>query len=556
MRIKILTYLLLTLSCFATACTAAFAQLKPLPEKVYVFTDRSLYVAGERIQFEAIISQAAPSDAEAISQVLYCELVTPEGYRITGAKFLIQHQIAEGCIYIPKEVISGCYYLKAYTKQMRNQSPTDFSYTFLKIVNPVISDVLAGTASDSLWASGICQTDKPDKPWFTLASTVVKPNSGNQIRMNTALIAETGLTGYSLSVAPVQTDLLVFTPEKKQHMPSGELFYPESRGLSLTGKLIDKTTNQPKQGYLVNLSLIGELSDVMACKTDSSGRFFFALPTAEGFHDIFISAEKEAGSNTSMLIDNDFSTAIATLPDPVFKLSDSEQQVAIAMAANQQVSHYFDEGSTIASDTIRVAQRAFYGYPSEVLVLDKYIQLPTLEEYFNELPSAVKIRKRQGEKYFKILENNSNLSIYKPLVMIDMVIIDDIDKILAISPQEVARIEVVTDPYVKGGFTYGGIINIISKKSDFAGIDLPSTGMFLSYRFLESTSDCAVPQAQTGNPDARNTLIWKTSLTNEERRTGIVDFATSGLRCRYKVVFRAIDARGNLYSQCSEFEVK
>ena len=40
---------------------------------------------------------------------------------------------------------------------------------------------------------------------------------------------------------------------------------------------------------------------------------------------------------------------------------------------------------------------------TKFFILINYVQLPTLEEYFNELPTLAKVRKRQGEKYFKIL---------------------------------------------------------------------------------------------------------------------------------------------------------
>ena len=40
-----------------------------------------------------------------------------------------------------------------------------------------------------------------------------------------------------------------------------------------------------------------------------------------------------------------------------------------------------------------------------------------------------------------------------------------------------------------GNITYGGIISFVSRKNNFAGIDLPKSGTFISYSFLEDCTE-------------------------------------------------------------------
>jgi hypothetical protein len=137
-----------------------------------------------------------------------------------------------------------------------------------------------------------------------------------------------------------------------------------------------------------------------------------------------------------------------------------------------------------------------------------------------------------------------------PLVLVDGVAIDDQEKILALSPTNISRIEVVNIPYKIGYMKYGGIVNIVSKKGDFAGIDLPNSGMFLNYAFLHDSCRCAITIPRTANrPDARNTLYWNPDVSITSGNVIHFSFATGDAPGRYAIVFQGIDARGTPFLQ-------
>jgi hypothetical protein len=528
-------------------------------ESVELFSDRNLYIAGEEVLFSAYIQPADGQNNSEYSSVLYCEIVTPGGDRIAGNKYLIENSSASGSITIPGDIITGIYYLRAYTKLMRNEGPSFYNYTMLKIVNPGRSEVQV--VSDNNNSSDILSAEEePAESGFPFLISIGKNQYATRDTVN-LLIETTGKDQSSwkvLSIAVVPEFSIsaekVKIPENGQS--ENELYFvSENRGLSITGRLNDNNTGNPLPGSMVNLSIMGSGRDFMAMQTDKMGRFYFSLPDYTGYRDVFLSSENTSNADPKLLVDNDFCTLPVHIPSRTFILTRQERDVAYNMAVNKQLESYFYTDSIPYLINDLYGDQVFYGKPNEILYIDNYIQLPTLEEYFNGLPTVVKVRKRQGEKYFKILGTQTELSEFDPLIMVDQVAIGDISKILAIQPANISRIEIVNELYVKGDQTYGGIINIISKRGDFAGIDLPSSGIFINFSFLSDKDHYSKINPLPNTPDTRNTLFWEPQLVLNKDNTSNVSFSVSDTPGRYQVVLNGVNSKGETYRLSTTFEV-
>jgi hypothetical protein len=77
-----------------------------------------------------------------LSRILYVDIITPDGTRVTGGKYQVELLSAHGYVKIPEESITGIYYLKSYTRFMRNGNPESYHYVMLKIINPYKTEVL------------------------------------------------------------------------------------------------------------------------------------------------------------------------------------------------------------------------------------------------------------------------------------------------------------------------------------------------------------------------------------------------------------------------------
>ncbi len=529
-------------------------------EKMSLQTDRSLYISGEKILFvSSLLFQDAPNPIEA-SKILYCELISPEGAKLAAGKFLFVNGSCSESLTIPSDLITGIYYLRVYTKVMRNEGPRAYTYAQLKIVNPGRPDVM--NPGLSVPQAGKPEPDSPNVETEKLFSIHTDKDSYLTRQKATAIVESTGAGkgwpgNFSLSVVPDSTCFLNpgFKPETKKESGKQQ-YYPEIQGISISGRLIDKQSGTALPLTRINLSILGE-KDFMAVQTDTAGYFFFSLPDLTGNRDLFLCAEFKPGLKPSIRIDNDYCPLEIRMPASSFSLSEAERKAAFNLAVNTEVESIFRNDTVQPADTAAVADRPFYGKPSQTLMIDHYVQLPTLEEYFNELPGVVRVRQQQGKPYFKFSGLQPEMNIYDPLVLIDWVAVDDMEKVMSISPQSVNRIELVNAPYIKGNFIYGGIVSIISRRGDFAGIDLPSSGVFINYKFLTPSShSVSIQDYAVSQPDARNTLYWnpQIKLTTDGRWEG--SFTTPDSPGKYIVVLKGISGDGKPGTWQSSFLVK
>ena len=529
-------------------------------ENVVLFTDRTLYIAGEQILFSAFLKSENDADTADVSRILYCELITPDGNQLCGNKYPLKGSSSSGYIDIPDNIITGIYYLRAYTRYMRNYGPGSYHYTRLKIVNPESKDVRTVTKNNNFPQIVTVEEGNnmaADSTGVSADKAVYTPGDTVRLTIDATL---SGKSSYKLLSVAVVPEFSVpahneASDSSRRYKNSG-LYYRETRGPSVTGRLIDKNSGKALPAARINLSLFGKGRDFMASVTDSSGRFFFSLPGYTGARDIFLSADNIHGADPEILADNDFCTIPIHIPAGTFVLTPMERQAALKMAINVQLGSYFKSAQIPDSMKEPDDDPPFYGKPNVSLDIDKYIRLPALEDYFNELPTLVSVRNIKGEKVLKVLGDQAGMSVFNPLILVDLVAVNDPALILKIPPSEVSRIEVVNLLYLKGDQVYGGIINIISRKGDFAGTDLPSSGIFLNYRLLAENNDYPqIHQQQPHKPDTRNTLFWNPHLLMNNNHKVTETFTLSGTPGNYLIVVKALTSTGEVKEYVSRFEV-
>ncbi|MCP3927523.1 MAG: hypothetical protein GY705_00275 [Bacteroidetes bacterium] len=104
-------------------------------ENLHLFTDRDFYLTGEEIWFSAFYSSDPNISKKQLSNVLYLELYK-NGQSYQKIKCSIREGIAQGALEIPDELISGKYFLRAYTQFDRNFPSEKYFTTCVTIINP------------------------------------------------------------------------------------------------------------------------------------------------------------------------------------------------------------------------------------------------------------------------------------------------------------------------------------------------------------------------------------------------------------------------------------
>jgi len=536
-------------------------------EHVEVFTDRSIYVVGESIHFRADHIVEGMEQENLWSSVLYVELITSSGMAVSQEKFALSGGLGSGTLQIPAGSLTGNYYLKCYTRWMRNRGPKIFSYLPLKIINPYNSEVAGhsnGSVSDEritrrVYRSGIleCRTQDPAYVRGEMVQFQITGPSNSRLQHLSSCITVVPAGGIDTTHGQV-----TFPAESLEFEDFSVNYLPDLNGPSLSGRVVKtEQGGDPVQSATIYFSLLGGKPDYFTAVTDDNGRFIISLPVSTGVQELFVTPDPSIQSPVEVRIDQDFDAVDFSIPEEKFILSAQERDVATRIALHTQLSTAYDPrqekvGSppdSTAEDTI-----SFYGTPLRALILDDYIELPTMEEVFINLIPEIQIEVRRGLSTIRIYRPNSAVEMFQPLIMVDHIPVFDQQAVLGIAPEKIQKVDVINAVYVKGTIYHGGLINIISRKGDMAGIDLPDDSYFFDFKSINPYEPEKYPTHSPADrvPDTRNTLFWLDDVLLEKDSIHDFSFRAPSQPGEYVILVRGMVGPGELLSATARFTVE
>jgi hypothetical protein len=517
-------------------------------EKIALYTDRTLYIATEKIFLTADYSVDRELRSLDWSHVLYIELIRWNGDKIVQEKFALDKYGASGYLEIPDEVLSGNYYLRAYTRWMRNYPADHYAYTCLKIVNPwkqetdpgpkVMDDVKASlpesVVSENSLRGILCSTSK----------TAYRQRE----RVDLNLISAGQMSGandnYCITVVKagsIDTTYDAFPVSCSDISKPGEIdFLPELRGISVSGVATEKHSGDPLAGVETRLAIpiTGEYFSVF--QTNKQGRFFFTLPFITGRHDLFIEALTDELAEPEIKIDNDFCNVPVILPYLRFELDKEEEKLVVDMMIDSQLKEKFTPDSFKDSKK-REKPIVFYGKPQHLIHMEDYIELIDLEEFIFELVPEIIVHHKKGKSFIRF-ERITGLSNLSPLVLIDNLPVSDLGQFLKTPVNKLERIELINKGYVAGNQIFNGLLSVYSKNNDFAGIEMVQSSMFFNYSLYSNNTEAFQADSRdldkTRLPDRRNLLYWNPHVSLYQDSTTNISFYTSDSRGKYVVYVR------------------
>lgn len=121
-------------------------QLMLFPqEKLYLHTDKSVYIAGDTIWFRAHVVDAATHIPATVSRHVYVELINQLDSVIHRVRVCLSDSIYCGYMPIPISTPQSNYHLCAYTRFMENLTQDCLFDVELPVINPVISENIPET---------------------------------------------------------------------------------------------------------------------------------------------------------------------------------------------------------------------------------------------------------------------------------------------------------------------------------------------------------------------------------------------------------------------------
>lgn len=118
--------------------TAAFKAYRAnhYSEKMYLRTDRGLYLTGETVWFKIYCTDGTTHKPSGLSKIAYVELIKDSLESVIKEVIPLHNGAGSGSFYLPTTLKSGNYTLRAYTRWMRNFDEAFFFHRTITVINP------------------------------------------------------------------------------------------------------------------------------------------------------------------------------------------------------------------------------------------------------------------------------------------------------------------------------------------------------------------------------------------------------------------------------------
>lgn len=546
-------YLYIIGAVLSVECLAA-----SITERIYVQTDKELYLSGEPM-FVKVFDVDSAFRMQHLSQICYLELISRDGSLIQ-AKIPLDEGKGNAALDIPFSAPSGIYELVAYTRWMRNEGENVF---FRKPV--AVFNSLRVSPQDRL---RLTDGDLPDKGSFKGETRdegeenlkIATDQSVYTCRQRVKISLDGVPEGADLSVSVVRmdTDFPVYTAKdfqqsmKEGSMPTNPEWLPELHGMIVDGMIANSSSGSG--AIHPNISIQGKNVLFFAGQPNRDNSCTFYLPPLYGTQRLTTGIEQVAAhKNARLELVSPFVARMIGVDDTL-RLSRSNEQALLERSVALQVRNFFAEETSGAPSSAIVSPYTIL--PQRTYNLDEYKRFPTLAETFLEFIPSVTVVNLEGKQRISVFNQNERaFGMGNTLVLLDGVAVMNHEDILAYSAYLLKWIKIYQDTYVFGDQIYNGIVALETPDGRMQSFSLPANSMQVEFRGLEKTAHHfhgSSPQDKN-TPDFRHTLYWNPTVSSQEKE---LECMTSDMCGTYRIVVEGLSKDGNiLYGTCS-FEVQ
>ncbi|SHI35229.1 hypothetical protein SAMN02745146_0620 [Hymenobacter daecheongensis DSM 21074] len=340
-------------------------------------------------------------------------------------------------------------------------------------------------------------------------------------------------------------------------------YLPELNGPLLRARLTQPGTGRPLPGITTYLTSPSRIIRLNPATSTANGLLYFELGDVSGSHDLVVQTDPKQDTTGRVELLSAFSTRFAptagTYTAPAIRFrSDITRRHFQAQVQKLYSGKFTNHYRVPAADST-----AFYGKPDEVYLLDKYTRFKVLEEVMREYVPGVVVRIHKDGFHFLVLDKvNKTVLSENPMVLLDGVPIFNLNKMMAMDPLKIQKLEVVDSRYFHGPSIYDGIVSYTTYKGDLEGFPLDPRVLVQQYEGLQHQREFYAPrydtpaQQQSRLPDLRNLLYWNPNLATTGAGAAKLDFYTGDQAGRYLVLVQGLAANGLAGSTSVILEVK
>lgn len=492
-------------------------QAQEAVERVYVATDREVYLSGDLLWCSLFCVDAAAGRLSAESSTAFVELVARDGTSVQ-AKFALVGGRGSGAIRLPETLPTGNYALYAYTRAQANEQRFDPSPKYLSVFNTFstarVREGVAVTSADLLshvrerGVSGRVSLSVPAEVSAGAPFSVSVSAPGGSVSVSVSRLD--GL------VAPASGDIADFV---------GSL--PEKGSVRRTGKLpVDY------DGEVVTARMTGDLSvlsgRIVHAGLSSAGapsNVYFGTVNPDGtvrFHTDNIYGDRELvcelfdmpeGADNHLVLERPFQD-VKPGNVPVLNLSPTQEKALLERRRSLLNSDY--AADTLLTFLPRREDLLLSGSDVIHYHLDDYVRFPSVEEIFVEIASQLRFRKgiggrRRVQMLIRDAAGATRTFMDNIVVMLDGVVLSDHDMLADFDAMLLQDIYLYPQPYAIGNYTYDGVVNFTTVHNNVVSVLFSEQTRVLD--FHGELYPVAYPGVVTGSgDDLRDLLYWHPDL--------------------------------------------
>jgi hypothetical protein len=326
----------------------------------------------------------------------------------------------------------------------------------------------------------------------------------------------------------------------------GFVHFPETRYGVLSGVVVDSMTKKGVPSVGIGINIMNN-NTFLSTSTDSSGVFSFALREGNGSLDYIL----------SFLYDPDTSWMIRPsgtwderpfVPDPVpFNVTPAELELSRKLNTNLQVNQVFFDTLQVRTPSTTYHQKAemFFYPPERTILTDRYIELASVQEVIYEVVPDVRVIRRAGKAFITVSDFKPYSQGFKTLVLLDGIPLADQHELLDLPPNRVKMIQVKNKLFIHGDYLFSGIVNLVSRNEDFAGLKLPAQSMTGSFVLPMHDDHKNISGKTPGSPflPVLDPVLFSGDLNPQAKRA--LQFQTGDLPGNYRIRIFGFDRSGS-----------
>lgn len=504
--------------------TAVLQGQSRLRERVYVSTDREVYVAGDAVWMSAYCVNAGTGALSSFSKTAYVEIHSSSGM-VQTAKIALDGGRGGGRLTLPNTIPTGNYRLLAYTALGASEEGFDPSVgaRTVSVFNTFSSERVEGGVK----VDGRVPDAAALPQAGALAVSAVASDGAGPARIT---VTNRGAATVSFNLGVRHLDGIP-APEG-EHLAD---FVGNLRTLPAAGAF-DSSVIPEYEGEIIRARVTGIDAEVLRSVKDKyafisspgDGQNIYTAPIADDGTSTFFTSNIYGDQNMFLEIEDVDRDNICHLEliSPFLNLSPGEIPALVLSpeysgalelrGVSMQVEKNFD-ADTLYSALPRKEHKVFDPQACKSYILDDYTRFPVMEDIFIEFIPEIRARQVDGKRELQVLVTDQR-GQYRfrqglALVLLDGVPVLDHEKILSYDPLLVKRIDIYPDSYFVGIRGFSGVVNFVTYKGTLPSmtfednvriVDFQGTSLPLAYTCEGVGSDY---------PDYRQTLLWHPLLT-------------------------------------------